>query len=293
MRKLIILMAIFSLFLVWGVSAHANLDCNITVPTTITEGSVINVTYNISNADATAISVTAAIWAKSTSTANSTYVLLVTVANTTGQLYVNWTVPDLDKIILEDSNDYTFNATCTNGTLQTAAGEVISKTVDRTKPDAATTTSADDTKFDSDSSTTYASSVSYTINGSEVAKENTTGVRIAFLDVGAKPRFTGTNTFAMSCTATDTCSYTFSDATIPNGMYDVYVQTYDGTNSTISARKRFEVSTFPLGGATEGDVAIGVGKIIAQREKLKQAGFIILVFGAIYYFFVYKGNKRR
>ena len=234
MKKIILLMALFSLVLFYGVSAaSADLDCNITVPSIVNVGTVINITHNATGGDLTAVA--AQIWGMSTSTVNSSYKSIINVTNTTGQLWINWTVPDAQKIVLEDAADWKFNATCYvpgDGDNISAAGEVTSKILDRSKPTAPsnihpTSTTSNTNEF-----------------GGTVIGENTTACTLYFSST-LNP---GASSYTMSHSG-DECKLTLSD--LSTGDYTFYIQASDGSNTSGSSSS-VTLSVPQAGGAGGG-----------------------------------------
>jgi len=280
MKKLIILMAVLGLFIVGLVSAFTATINTPSTGGTITAASKLNVSVGEWGDNA---SIRCALMASSPSTANSSTSLIFNTTNaTTVTDSVNVTFSA--NIVLEDSNDYTFTATCYNGTDSTAtdsadAASVTSVIVSRTTPTAPTTTHTTDTVFDDVTTKT----LTYT-----VVDATTTGCRIAFLDDGAGPRFTGTNTFAMTYSGTS-CTYVVTKAAIPDMTYNVYVQASDGVDTAVSAKGVFRIETM-AGGGTDDDVNWSVG-LEYMSKSTKQLLLFILILGGGYFLFFNKKKK--
>jgi len=195
--------------------------------TTVLNATVTNVAGNF----------TCEFYAKSSSTANNTWTLLVTRANTT-DTDANAT---FNSAILEDSNDYIFNVTCSNDT-DTWAGDTNNRiTVDNTIPQAPTSLSPSTDSIDTDGTVTFSATV---------VGENTTSCTLYFVE--GNP---GDSSYTMTHSG-DTCTYTLSS--IPEQSYKWYVQASDGTNTTNSATSRIIV-----------DVKTSAGKlaVLSQAEK--------------------------
>lgn len=298
---LLISMLIFSL-VVLQVNA-TNLPNVVTMSTPTTSGTIGSVAYvNVSiepslNIDACAI------FLKSTSTANSSFVKLINISNATSLNHpanssetgdFNGTVRYED-IIIEPSSDYQLKALCYghndsgSGNMTAESTTVTLVTVDRADiPVVPTTSHTAETEFDD----IITKTITYTVVGA-----NTTGCRIAFLLDGASPRFTGTNTFAMTHSS-NSCTYTVTKAAVPDGTYDVYTRASDGTNTSISTKINFKIKTTEgdvggggISGFGDGQVDIAVAKGVISKEW---QNFIILIviFGGAWWFFNHSSKKR-
>lgn len=160
-------------------------------------------------------------YVKSASTANSTWTSLGTFNNDT-TINVNGT---FSSAILEDSNDYQFNATCRNQSNNISdvvggANVVVNNTVPTTP--SSLSPSADST--DNDGSISF----SATVTGSE-----TTGCTLYFSGIHpGNPSYTMTHTG-------NTCTYSLTS--VPEQSYDWYVRASDGTDTTDSSTQTFNV----------------------------------------------------
>jgi len=131
-------------------------------------------------------------YAKSSSTANSSWVSLGAFSNySAGQIRINGT---FNSGILEDSSDYTFNASCYNGSGQYHEGTRASITLDNSIPTTPTLSPASNTR-DTDGSVTFTG----TVNGSQ-----TTGCTLYF--DGQNP---GSSSYTMVHSGSS-CTYTLS-----------------------------------------------------------------------------------
>ena len=281
MKKLILLMAILSVFLIGIVNAEGAFTCAIIEPDSgdsIADNTVLNVSFTGGEGNDTA---QVSWYLSSPSTANSSASKLFYVAtNDTGASAngsINFTFDS--SLVLEDSNDYTVTAAM-NGTA--CSGSATSVLVDRTAPSAPTTSHTSGTTFDDKDTTT----ITYTVTGTD-----TTGCRIAFLSDGGGIRFTGTNTFAMTHSG-DSCTYTVTKFAIPDSTYNVYVQASDGTNTSTSVRRDYIIDT-QASDVVDSGANVDVGGFVFQREQAKK--FLFFGGGALLIYFLFfnkKGKKR-
>lgn len=156
-------------------------------------------------------------YAKSASTANSSWTSLGTFTNSTANpLNINGTFVST---VLEDSTDYTFNATCRNSSnsLSSASGTATVK-IDNTIPQAPTSVSPTADAVDTDGSIDFSGTV---------VGRNTTGCTLYFS--GKNP---GSSSYAMTHSG-DSCTVTVSS--MPEESYTYYINASDGTNSTNSS----------------------------------------------------------
>ncbi len=280
---------IFSALLVLlsvGVFAEGSgeLDVNMTLPSPIVEGSILNWTWNASDSVG---NVTIALFMSASDTANSTEVLIANFTNVS-VLNTFYTFPSIDAVVLEDSAKYTvdFIATInqsgttadTDEVLGTAQTNVI---LGRTTPDQPTTTTTSGSMLED------AGVLTYTVNGSE-----TTGCTIAFLS-GGSPRFTGSNTYAMTHSG-NSCTYTIDKAVLSDGTYDVYVQSSDGADGTASARIDLNLN---LAASNSQDLSAEVQTSAAQNAtgaKIKEnIGIIAIILIVVVMMMNQKGGRRR
>ena len=293
---LLILSVLFSLFLLPISYAHS---CGIVTPANngfIGTDGLINITFT---SNATLALAVVHLNLSSASTSNSTSFEVSVASNeTSASLHprnaINFSLNDTNELVLEPSNDYVLTAWVENATPSHMAGSFVCNstvtgiTIDRgDTPTVPSTAHAADTEFD-DVTTTL---ITYTVNGF-----NTTGCRIAFLEDGASPRFTGTNTFAMVHSA-DSCTYTVGKSTIPDNSYNVYVRASDGTNESISTKLNFKIKTMGgevggggITGFGDGDIDVAVAQKVASNEMTNLI-ILILIIVVLWYYFNHSGKK--
>jgi hypothetical protein len=203
-------------------------------------------------------------YAKSASTANSTWTAIGTFVNGTS-LGVNGTYATGG---LEDSNDYIFNATCRNSTNSIHDGVSSAVTIDNTVPQAPNSLSpATNTLVTSAGAQTFTTTV---------VDRNTTGCTYV---IGRGGITAGDATSGTATYATTSCSFTktFSTQT-DNGLWYWKVTATDGTNTTGSTINTMNVQIAPAGGSLPGDggdtdgtstpviwyivIAVGIGLIV-------------------------------
>jgi len=219
-------------------------------------------------------------YARSLSTANSSWVEIASVTNDT----VNDTVfnTTFDSTVLEDSNDYQFYANCQNDT-NYAKSEKNTVTVDNTVPDTPTSLSPSDKTVDTDGTVTFSATVT---------DSKTTGCTLHL----------GVNSYTMTYSGSS-CTYTVSN--LPEREYRWYITASDGTNSTNSAtytlivdiqkaagkkylieqylkEKQKKPFTFTIGG---GGGEKSLTEVIAEnKEKVFWGIIIVLIVVAVIYF---------
>lgn len=213
---------LFSMFLVGMVSAAPTL----VTPATSSSVNGATVSWNVTNGTLNEM-VNCSIYLSSSSTANSTATNVSTGANVTASA-TNIT-GTFDSTILEDSNDYSIYASCTNssGSISNTSASTI--TIDNTIPQAPSSLSPS-SSTDTDGSVSF----SATVTGA-----NTTGCTLFF--VGKNP---GSSSYAMTHSS-NSCTYTISS--VPEESYAYLIQASDGTNSTNSSQATFLVD-IPNGG---------------------------------------------
>lgn len=277
MKKLILLMAMISVLIVGMASAFT---ATINTPAssgTITAASKLNVSVaNWGDND----TIRCAIVAYSSSTANSSARALANITNATGQSEsVNITFSA--DLILEDSNDYTFAATCYNGTTEgtpiaVAATSVTNVIVSRTTPSVPTTSHASETVFDENSAT-----ITYTVTGTD-----TTGCRISF---GRQGLFSGTNTYAMTHSG-NSCTYVVTEGNPPEGDYVTQVRASDGVDTAISANRDFVIDFVESDTPDIGDgLQVDIGRFAGMKISDNMITAIIVIIVALVLF----GKKGR
>ena len=240
MKKLILLGLFLVLFAV-GVNAFT-----VTLNTPATNEDSVSGTAYVLNATTADVSVyNCTFYAKSTSTANSTYGLLnATVTNTSSgqtEFTTNW-----DTTSVEDSNDYSFNATCYNEIGDIGVDTNTGIEIDNTVPTAPSSPAPADKSTNTNGSQAF----SVAVTGSE-----TTGCTLYFS--GPNP---GSSNYAMTHSG-DTC--TKSAIAFPEYTYYWYVIATDGTNTTTGTTYRVGV-----------DISHAVPKA-AYIEYMQQQGEIV------------------
>lgn len=223
---------------------------------TISGTAILNAT-NVSLPDM----VNCTFYAKSASTANSSWTSLGTFTNATANpLNINGT---FSSSILEDSTDYQFNATCRNSTNSlTSNVGTATVTIDNTIPQAPSSLSPSD-------KTVKTTSGAQTFS-STVTDANTTSCtyHIARNHASAGNDYiTGTATYSGS-----TCSFskTFS-TTADNGVWTYGFTASDGTNSTSSSENELQVNLPGSGGGYLPGTPSGQ---VGEKEK---QGFLVIV----------------
>lgn len=166
-------------------------------------------------------------YAKSASTANSSWVTLASVANTSDTMF-NTT---FNTLILEDAIDYIFNATISNSSNNVSITNTAIK-VDNTAP-------ATPTGIISGEQNTLTPSFTATIIGANVT--------------GCSINFTGRNPGSLGYSMThsgDLC--TISSINMPEQTYLYTITAHDGTNSSTTAETTIQISTAPSSGGSKG-----------------------------------------
>ena len=190
-------------------------------------------------------------WAKSSSTADSTYAAALNATPTSNlSMQVTFLNGTFNSWLLEDSNDYSFLVACYNISDVNENSSVVTVTVGNTNPDTPTITTPTSGSTDTDGSVAF----SVGVNGTE-----TTGCTLFFS--GINP---GASSYTMTHSA-DTCTYTHS--TIPEQTYQWYVRASDGTDTTDSGTWIFNV-----------DVKTSAGKaaVLAQQPGVTSEGGALL-----------------
>lgn len=277
MKRLILLMALMSLFIV-GIA-----DAALTLQTTTWRNDTkINITFGTGDYVGNATH-NLTIFASCSDTANSSTSKIYNITNTTATNFN------------EGSANFTFDSTLNleDSTLCSVTGRTlgigdadakllsaITVNMDRTAPSAPTTSHSAGTEFDDVNTKT----ISYTVIGT-----HTTSCRIAFMENGKAPRFTGTNTFAMTHSA-NTCTYTVTKATVPDGIYDTYVRASDGTNTSTSTKRDFKIKTMGGDSVDEdvGTVSVNIAEAVENNKQIATTGVIAVIVILGYYAFIKK-----
>ena len=96
----------------------------------------------------------------------------------------------------------------------------------------------------------------------------------------------------MTCDTSGSCTYDVAKGSPSDGVYSVWVQASDGTNTSNSAElKNIVIDAFSDDSAGDGYL-VDVAGTVAQRQKLQEVGIIIVLLIGGYYLFVHKGNKK-
>lgn len=210
------LMFILSLFLV-----NAAIDCNLTMPSTVGIGTVLNASFNTSE-DGSTRNVTVAFEARSTSqTQNSTFSVIANVTNGS-QKYANQTW--LSTFDVQEGNDYTFRATCYlngSGTADAAQFVTVSSSVTNVRVDYRATAAPTAITFSNPVGATQR--ITATID-----RANANRCFIQFGGPGVERR-------AMTLSGS-TCTFTVQANSPPDSDYQTFVIADDRTNSTSAAR---------------------------------------------------------
>lgn len=224
----------------------------------------------------------------STTTANTSNIILMTEVNVTQtdrspNGSINLSFPAFNNQSAFEDGLYTVEASVStgDGVFGVECGTLTNVIVDRNTPAVPTTTQG------ADSEVKGSSTLTYTVQG-----VNTTACRIAFLDNGVTPRFTGTNTFAMTHSG-NTCTYTLVSNTIPDNTYDVYTQASDGSNTSVSAKLNLRVKELDsdlTGGI--GDISVPIAETAVKKKRAQTIFTVILIGVLIYAAFFRKTSKK-
>lgn len=253
--NLVLVLAIFSVLSVMSVNATISLVSPAN-SATVSGTYILNATNVTTTFDQIA---NCTFYAKSSLTANSSWTSLGTF-NNDSLISVNGT---FDSTILEDANNYIFNATCRNSSnsVQSIAS-TATIIVDNTDP---TTPSALSPTSDTDGTVSF----SATVTGRE-----TTSCTLYFS--GINP---GNPSYAMTHSG-DTCTYT--DLSMPEQTYQYYVRASDETNTTDSATTTLDVDVHTSAGAgTVAQQQATTEQIIAQEQAEQQRNTILIIIGVI------------
>jgi hypothetical protein len=233
-----LLIAILAVFLSMNVVSAADAVATFRTPAasaTIGENATLNIT--IANVPLMG-NFTCRVYASSTLTGNSSWTLLAELNNNTLGVGTNVGVNGtFNSIILEDANNYIFNASCFNNshwwTQDTNTGVVVDNTV----PVAATGLTP---TTDTDGVVSFSS----TVTGSR-----TTSCTLRF--PGINP---GSSSYTMTHSGS-TCTYT--SLTMPEQTYTYYVRASDESNTTDSAVQTLNVDVKTGGGEAAAILAEG------------------------------------
>lgn len=262
MKKTIMLFWLAGMLLI-GI-AYAGDSATLNTPSITGSGVDLNVTLSITSDAGNTVS--CAFFGSSPSTANSSTSLISNVTNSSSDTgaYVNYTLASSD--VLEDSNDYTISVTCYNTSDGFSVTGASSVTVDRSTPSAPTADDSADSEFDAGDSST----ITYTVTGTD-----TTGCTIFFGSAGQSPRFYGSNTYAMAHSG-NTCTYDVSELNPADGIYDVYVEASDGTDTATSSMINFYVNSFS-DDMSGSEYISEVSKAVVKNKQFKDIGTIVII----------------
>ncbi|MFX0178389.1 MAG: hypothetical protein ACFE85_19415 [Candidatus Hodarchaeota archaeon] len=210
-------------------------------------------------------------YAKSASTANSSWSTLSTDTNETASASsINGT---FDSTILEDSTDYIFNATCYNSSGSLHDGTTTTGvTVDNTAPTAPTLSPADYSSLTTSGTQTF--------TGTVTDSQTTSCTYTIYRGGSSSDGSSGSASYSSSsCTFTKTFS-----STIDNGVWWWTVTASDGTN-TSSTTAHFNVQLPGSGGGAPLSVAgggetAGEGTSKVWKWVLSIIVLVLLVWGA-------------
>lgn len=272
-NKTVLLSALFLfafMFSIISVSALTDANVTLVAPASSATISGASVVLNASIDSAPSENWTSAtFYAKSSSTANSSWTSLGTFSNNSVTI-LNGT---FDSTTLEDSNDYTFNVTISNGT-DTITATTNSVVIDNTVPQTPTLSPSSNNANPQTTSTTQ--TFTATVTG-----ENTTSCIYTIYRGGSS-----SDGDSGSATHTgDTCTFTktFSDTT-DNGDWEWQVTASDGTNTSASAQNTFSVQLTPTnGGPADGGDGSGSGSGDAGNYWYVWVIIIVAIIGIIYW----------
>lgn len=246
---------------------------------TITGASTLNVT--IANPDG---NYSCKFYAKSASTANSSWGLVKLETNASSEYSAISLNTTFSSLVLQDSNDYIFNATCFNDTtIWPTVATATGITIDNTDPSAATArTPATNSLVTSAGTQTFSGTV---------IDSNTTGCTLK-LGINGGNLQTYTMTYS-----TSTCSYDytgFSDSSI-NENYQWYIISSDGTDTATSDSNVIQVQITPTAGGVANQAqlnavtqqqqkALSIGDTLGENQTTVFIIALILIIIAIIYF---------
>lgn len=159
-----------------------------------------------------------AVYAKSTSTANSSWSVII--ADSTNYSALNWN-GTFNTNVLEDANNYQINVSCHNSTARKDTATAATVIIDNQSPSAATTPIPSNLDTVTNGTFTFGSSVTGT---------QTTACTL-FFD-GKNP---GSKSYSMTHSG-DACTYSFASDEIAEESYIWWVQTTDASNYTNSSK---------------------------------------------------------
>jgi len=273
MRKLIIpIVLVLSVLCIFSVSATTILVSPLASSTLC-----LNAPINISTDAHGGADFNCTLYAKSVSTANSSWVIVqYQIVNTSSG---NATLPAVNFSVLEDSNDYVLNATCQNITGILETGDTnIGITIDCTSPTAPTLSPTTNTLVTSSGSQTFTG----TVTDSETTSCSYVIGR-GGLSTTSADTTTGTGTYSgSSCTFTKT----FTDQN-DNGQWYWQITASDGTNSS-STTALLQVQIAPSGGYDESE-DITQTTIIEKLAENKELWIVLgIVVGIVVLYLIFR-----
>jgi hypothetical protein len=223
-----------------------------------TNGQVLsgNVTIQITNVTSTFNKIeNCTFYIKSPSTANNSWVNMGTFLNTTIK-YVNGTY---NTTFLEDSNDYTLNATCRNQSNDIGYATII-VTTNNTIPDAPSSLSPSTNTVISNPQTL---SISSTVTDSKTTGCTHTIYR--YNSASDSNSASGTSSYSSS-----NCSFTKAfTTTSDNGEYYIVFTASDGTNTVSNSPIIINVQIPGSGGGSNGIIYDNQGRIVNAVEPVQ------------------------
>ena len=240
---------------------------------TITGIGVINVTVPITDSGNT--NFTCNIYAGSALTANITWTAITEIHNNTagsgGLLFINGT---FGAEIIEDANDYSFNATCSNetGVFDDAVNTGI--TIDKGVPSSATSLTPAEATIDTDGSVSFSATV---------LGENTTSCTLRFQ--GRNP---GESSYAMTHSG-NTCTFTL--ANIAEQTYEWFVRASDESQTADSSNQKFSVDVSSGAGGSLTPQQLRSAEL--ERKGIRSPVLAIVIIGAMIFGAIMLTKKRR
>lgn len=261
---------LLSLFLVLTFSIMSVNALTLTIPA---NGATISGTAVLNATEMVAVT-SCSFYAKSSLTANSSWSSLGTFTNlTAAQTWINGT---FKSSVLEDANNYQFNATCTNASITLSSIGTASVTVNNGAPPAPTSLSPSTNTI-----TTSSGVISFSAS---VTDANTTSCTYTIARGGAtsgSDYFTGTGTYSGSnCTFTKS----FND-TDSNGDWWWFITASDESQTANSAQNIFQVQ-LPASGGNLDTAQQNQQQIIAQQQIQEQSPSTYWIIGIIVAFIV-------
>ena len=266
-NRVVISLSILVMLIALALSASA---MTLTLQTTTWSlNTLVNISLDAVGTESIGENVTnVAIFASSSSTANSSTSKLINLTNASDKNFMDMASANFtfgSNIVLEDANNYIITAVVTgNGGADAKALAGTTATIDRTAPTAPTSLQPTN---NADNSSTDDMAFTIAVNGA-----NTTGCVLYFS--GSNP---GSSAYTMTHSG-DACTLTISD--IAEASYSWYATATDGTNTSAnSGINKFTISQLGSdvgkrafiigGGASGGDVTkeeVGVALGIMQAE---------------------------